>query len=277
MTLKRQVFATASRILLSALKLNKATKISCLLAEQIEPLYRREINGRQCVFYCPNELVFWRVQTHFTKEPETIEWIQTFREGEVLFDVGANIGLYSIYAALRGVDVVAFEPESQNYALLNKNIFINQLSEQVMCFNLALSSHDSIEYLYIPKFEWGGALNNFGVPLNWQHKEFTPIFKQGVIGFSLDSFLDFYPSKFPMHLKIDVDGLENAILFGAKRTIEDSRLKSVLIEINESLPEDLEMIHIIENAGLSLQRKSHSEMFEDTEFKDVYNYLFLRK
>ena len=76
-------------------------------------------------FVCPNRTVSWRVTTFLTKEPETIEWIDTFAPGDVLFDIGANIGCYSIYAASRSVRVMAFEPESQNYALINQNIFLN--------------------------------------------------------------------------------------------------------------------------------------------------------
>ena len=50
-------------------------------------------------FLTPNRVNKHRVNTFFTKEPETLEWINTFDENSVFFDIGANVGLYSCYAA----------------------------------------------------------------------------------------------------------------------------------------------------------------------------------
>ncbi len=72
-------------------------------------------------------------------------WIAGFEAGEVLVDIGANVGMYTIWAAkTRGVTVYAFEPESQNYALLNKNIFYNQLGDRVHAYGVALSDHNGL-------------------------------------------------------------------------------------------------------------------------------------
>ena len=61
----------------------------------------------------PNWLAGWRVDTFSSKEPETLEWIDSLPEGSVLWDVGANVGLYSVYAAKkRRCRVWAFEPWS---------------------------------------------------------------------------------------------------------------------------------------------------------------------
>lgn len=50
-------------------------------------------------FAVPNNLNRYRIKTFSTKLPETLEWIDNFPQGSVLWDVGANVGLYSIYAA----------------------------------------------------------------------------------------------------------------------------------------------------------------------------------
>ena len=64
------------------------------------------------------------MRTLFSKEPITLAWIDTFKDGETLYDIGANVGMYTIYAAvMRKANVYAFEPEALNYAELNKNIF----------------------------------------------------------------------------------------------------------------------------------------------------------
>jgi FkbM family methyltransferase len=60
----------------------------------------------------------------------------------VIIDIGANIGVFSIYAALEGknVKVYTFEPISKNYQLLLKNISNNNLSDRIKPFNLGIAS-----------------------------------------------------------------------------------------------------------------------------------------
>ena len=58
-----------------------------------------EIENKKLNFFIPNEITNWRVHTFFTKEPETLNWIDSFSGDKIVFwDIGANIGLYSIYA-----------------------------------------------------------------------------------------------------------------------------------------------------------------------------------
>ena len=58
-----------------------------------------KILNKEVKFFVPNQLLEWRVNTCLTKEPETIEWIDGFenKENLIFWDIGANIGLYSIY------------------------------------------------------------------------------------------------------------------------------------------------------------------------------------
>ena len=82
--------------------------------------------------HVPNRLNFFRAETFSTKEPETLNWIDTFKKNSIFWDIGANIGLYSCYAASRAnCQVYAFEPSVFNLELLVKNININSLSEKI--------------------------------------------------------------------------------------------------------------------------------------------------
>ena len=66
-----------------------------------------KINGyekKEITFFTPNYLINWLVKDFYRKEPETIEWIDSFEfsNKEIIFwDIGANLGLYSIYAATK--------------------------------------------------------------------------------------------------------------------------------------------------------------------------------
>lgn len=146
-----------------------------------------------------------------------------------------------------------------------------------MCLNIAMSDKNYLDCLYIPVFQEGSALNCFGDTIDWEYKKFNPCYKQGVISYSLDSFLSFYIKYFPTHIKIDVDGIEPKIIKGAEKTLKDSRLKSLSIEINEELLEHIEIVDILKSSGFSLLHKKHAEMFEGGKFSSCFNYLFVRK
>lgn len=275
MGIKRKLLNFITDNTIKVLQLNKATRFCCSFLEKIEPIFVAENQGIKYFLSCPNDLVRWRAETYFTKEPETIEWINTFKAGDVLFDIGANIGLYSIYAAKKGVDVIAFEPESQNFALLNKNVYLNKCYDKVMCLNVALSDKNSCDYLYLAQFQTGGAINCISSPLDEQGKSFSPVFKQGVMSYTLDSFL-LNTKFFPTHIKIDVDGIEPKIINGADKTLKDLRLKSLLIELNDGLPEHAEMIKKIQSNGLMMLHKKHAEMFNEGKYSKIFNYVFVR-
>jgi FkbM family methyltransferase len=276
MGMARGAFELVSNAVIKGLNLNRAGRLVCNFTEKISPVCTIERDGQTYRFSCPNALTHYRAETLFTKEPETIEWIDTFAPGDVLVDIGANVGMYSIYAGARGHQVIAFEPESQNYALIHRNIFLNGLSDRVQCLNIAMSDTDGLDFLFMRQFLQGAAFNNLGEALDPHHREFKPAFKQAVVSSSLDSFLQRFPDRFPNHIKVDVDGLESQIIRGAARTLRDERVKSMLVEINEDLAEDREACRAIEAAGLTLRHKKQSPGVAKGEFKHAYNYIFAR-
>ena len=85
-------------------------------------------------FFVPNQLTNWRIDTFFSKEPETLDWIDSFEKKEnfIFWDIGANIGLYSIYNSIKHSKstTIAFEPSSSNLRVLTRNIFINNLEKK---------------------------------------------------------------------------------------------------------------------------------------------------
>ena len=70
---------------------------------------------KEIKFFIPNTVTEWRVDTLLSKEPETIKWIDEFDgEKKIFWDIGANVGIYSIYAVVKhqNIEVVSFEPHS---------------------------------------------------------------------------------------------------------------------------------------------------------------------
>ena len=198
-----------------------------------------------------------RLRTLFSKEPITLAWIDTFREGETLYDIGANVGMYTVYAAvMRNATVYAFEPEALNYAELNKNIFLNDLSDRVLAYCLALSDIDKADRLLLSDFGVGISYHDFEENSWNEDKAFAPDWvvskenrrQQGCIGRTVDSLIgDGLPV--PDHIKIDVDGLEHRVITGMLETLRRPELKTVLIEINFDNPKNLTIISILKELG----------------------------
>jgi len=136
---------------------------------------RCEVNHNNITmcFFVPNALNKYRVKTFASKEPETLTWIEGFSENSVFWDIGANIGLYSIYAAkCNHLQVCAFEPSVFNLELLAKNIHNNNLSEKIKIFPLALSDHSGFNLFKMNNPVWGGALSTL-VESNDQQGKFS--------------------------------------------------------------------------------------------------------
>lgn len=197
-----------------------------------------------------------RIKTLVSKEPLTLPWIDTFARGDVYVDVGANVGMYTIYAGVRGARVFAFEPESQNYGELNKNIFVNGLHDTVTAYCVAVSDAADVSILYLSTFSIGFAHHDFGEN-RWRSdlsagahtlsRDQRP--KQGCVSFPLDDLCARGVIKPPNHLKIDVDGFESKVIKGAERTLQSSDLKTILLEVDFRIPENVALIDQLTQMG----------------------------
>ena len=226
--------------------------------------------------YDYGETTRWRAFTFESKEPETLRWISTFSPQDQLLDIGANIGLYSLYAASRGINTVALEPDALNYALLNLNIRLNKLGSYITPYLLAAHSCQKFSKFNVSSFKWGGALNSFDNTLDAWGNTYQPVHSQGVFGVPLDDFLpaiNFSPS----HIKIDVDGNENLILSGATKTLSLYTLQSVLIELDESREDYSHLLELIMRSGLHLQEKVCVSKSTGGKYSTLYNHIFRRK
>jgi FkbM family methyltransferase len=251
---------------------------SAHLAEQLSPtLIVKTISGTLHL-YCPGHIPLWQAENFLAKEPETIEWIDTFDREDVFWDIGANVGTYSLYAALKpDLTVLAFEPAAMNYYVLNRNIEINKLDRNIASFCLAFNDGSCLDHFYMSSTEFGEALHSFARAVDWRNKPFTPKFRQTALGFSIDDFVDRFAPPFPNHIKIDVDGNENSIVEGGVKTLSDQRLKSLLVELNTDRTEYCrEVIARLEKVGLKLHARKHASMFESGPYASAYNHIFIR-
>lgn len=73
----------------------------------------------------------------------------SIRPGDIIFDVGANVGIFSIYAAALGANVYSFEPNPEIFELLQRNIRANGFQDRIQAFNMALSSENGMADLFV--------------------------------------------------------------------------------------------------------------------------------
>ena len=145
-----------------------------------------------------------RMDRMLNKEPETIEWINSFEKESVFFDVGANVGIYTLYSAIvKENTVYAFEPHSASYKNLLDSINLNQL-QNCHAYGIALSDQISLSTINVRNMHEGVADNKVGERGEYYH---------GCTEMHLDFLVgeDILPQ--PDYIKIDVDGFDYVCVY----------------------------------------------------------------
>ena len=196
-----------------------------------------------------------RVDRIKSKEPETINWINEFKKNSIFFDVGANIGIYTLYSAVKiGNIVYSFEPHSVNYKNLLDSISLNGLKNcHAFCF--AVSNQTALSSIQVKDLYEGVADNIVGVRGDYYH---------GCVEMSLDFLVKKGILPQPDYIKIDVDGFEDKVVLGALETIQ--KCKSILVEIDNK---HLHLLKEITNQGFKIMSKSKRN-------NEEYNYIFIK-
>ena len=250
--------------------------------ENFDPKCTIEVEDKKITFQTPNRLTRWRVDTLLTKEPHTIDWLNEIGPKETLLDIGANVGMYSIYAgAVRGATVIALEPESQNYSILNMNIRLNKLDHLIAAYCIGVSDRDTFDYIFMSNLMAGDANHAVGEPLNMDLQSFSKgiEFAQGCITYKIDSLVEDNKLPVPDYVKIDVDGFEHKVVEGAKKTLSNKKVKSVIIEINPKLLEHLAAIELLKNLGFKFSQDQVNKAAERNKggiFEGMSEYVFRR-
>lgn len=219
--------------------------------------YVQRVNkdGNELAYWIANDTCKWRVDTLFKKEPETLRWLERLPSNAHLLDIGANVGMYTIYAAvLKSIRVTAIEPESQNFALLCKNIHLNSVQSLVMPYNIGISDKSGLTKLFLSSFMWdgGSSCHSMGEEVGFDLKPRPSPFAQGTAAFSLDDFIKQSgesAESVPNAIKLDVDGFEHLVIRGSIDTLTNPEVKTLCIEINYNLSEHRDMIKQLESLG----------------------------
>ena len=153
---------------------------------------------------------------------------QVLRPGDIFWDVGANIGFYTLTASpLVGPEgrVVAFEPASHAWQALIVNLRLNQ-SDNVRPVQIALADESGQAVLYRrADFADGGASLIVRADYHGGSEVVTTM--------PLDQYLSESGASSPTFMKIDVEGLEGKVLTGAQQILQGKHPPLILIEMND--------------------------------------------
>jgi len=244
----------------------------------------KSINDKKIIFFTPNAISKWRINSLFKKEPETIEWIDGFDQSKkiIFWDIGANIGIYSVYAATKfnNIEVVSFEPSTSNLRILSRNISINNLENKIKINQFPLIDKEN-QYLTMNEGEFveGWSMNTFGQNTDFKGETFLARNKYKIFGTSIDYILKNKFLEIPNHIKIDVDGIEHLILKGGTNFLRNDAIKSISIELNENYKYQYkEVLNILQNSNFILKHKKRASEFYNLEkFDKIYNFVFEKK
>ena len=211
------------------------------------------------------------------KEPETIEWIErTFAAGDVFYDIGANVGTYTLVAAAcwaQAVRIVAIEPSPLNFVNLIRNLRLNACARHVVPLPVALARTTGMQPFHFHTLEPGGAQHALGDARDYRGQPFQPVASCPMLAFDLDTLIEQLALPAPTHLKLDVDGTELDILQGAARTL--GGVRSLLVELDEHHPQTLPTRALLQEHGFA-EVGAYPYRYGRTqpEFRGVANVIF---
>lgn len=194
-----------------------------------------------------------RARAVLTKQPGTIEWIDSFPPHSVFWDVGANVGVYALYAGLRGdTKVVAFEPAAVNYFLLAANCEANRLDARVDCLLVGLGSGAAIGRLAVSQFSPAESFT-------FRAKPDEPIrARQAAVILSMDQLVEDFGLEPPNYIKIDVPGLTEEIIAGGMKTLRRADVRELHIEMRERSGSGQRIVDTLAGLGFAvIARPAH--------------------
>ena len=243
----------------------KRLTVKARLYDKLRPFEAVWFEGKKLSLFVPDRTSVYWAKSGINGEPTTNAWINSFDNNDTFLDIGANIGLYSMMAATRGLSrVYSVEPNPYTFSVLARNVVENQFGSRIVPLNFAMARTSSIVYFNLSDLGAGTA----------QHEV---VFKQEDINnmsilvpsFSLDEFVHIQGISEINHIKLDVDGLELEILRGADKTLSRRSLKSLLVEDNtQQKNQKSELNMFLEQYGLH-----QSDVWENNP---ACNKIFLR-
>ncbi len=208
--------------------------LAWLLAKFLVPRRKVSVDGVDFTLPCMNWITHFRWYLFEKKEPEVRFYIDRYlKPGDIFFDIGANIGVFSIYCAKRHKDVAvySFEPEYSNLNLLKENVILNNLMSRVKIYSVAVGNFVGISHLNLQDLNPGAAVHTESKdPIQITEEGYGVVWSEGIMSVTID-FICGQMGIIPSAMKIDTDGNEYKVLEGGMKTFSHEKCRSVVLEL----------------------------------------------
>jgi FkbM family methyltransferase len=219
----------------------------------LSPITLLDYNRKRVKLQADSLLDFYRARA-CEKEPETVHWIETYiHKGDVFYDLGANIGAYSLVACAYcsgEIKILAFEPSFSNFYQLCRNIILNKFDKNITPYMIALSRKPGLLAFNYRSLEAGSA--DHWLDENLPTASADSVYTQQLLAFSMDYLIEQFGFPIPNHIKLDVDGAEVDVLLGAEKTLRKQSVKSILVEVRDIDDMSGQVHELLLSAGFSL-------------------------
>lgn len=205
-------------------------------------------------------------------ETEVLDFIDQLNKDDILYDLGSAEGRFSLYAALKGIRVLAFEPENKNYDVFMENIKLNPgVDKKLTVYNLAVGETNQASTIKVGQPWAGGHQKIVAAGPGRDDLDFSFHEEQAITIVCFDDFLENNEAPFPTALKIDIDGSEISFVKGAKKTLADSRVKKIIFELCIVDKSYIEIINLLNSVGYQEQSR-----FSIPNEPNLYNIIFTK-
>jgi len=262
-----------ANFVITIFRLNGNNRFSNEFIQMLNPQISIPINNTNSVtFRTGHGRLLWRAKAFLTEEPMTISWINSFTKDDIFFDIGANVGNYSIYASKKGIRSFACEPEILNLSLLYENIFLNNIES--LCTPVPFAIHDKtlVEKFYLKDISKGDALHSIGQKSYLLENPESSTKTIDTFTITLDELINSYKLPYPTKLKIDVDHNELNVINGAKKALE--YIQEICVELDLNFDKHQEAKEILELSGFEVMKKENGPINYN---KNIANYIFRKK
>lgn len=238
--------ASKNRMAVLALRIRRALNVE-------KPL---QVEGSRLRFTADSWRELERSQN--VSESWTADWVRSLPPKSVLWDVGANIGIFALLAAENpNVEhVVATEPAYFNYASMMRNTILNRMTDKVIALPVGLGEETGALPFNLQNLKSGGSMHAFGSIFAFKDRAVDPAASYACLCYRLDDLVAMPGLPFPTHVKIDIDGHESAVLRGGDGVLRDQRVRGLQIEVMDTdpdLPRQKELVAYVGERGWALK------------------------
>ena len=228
----------------------------------VHQVIQQEVQEDGLNFVVEDGAELWRVKTLLTKEEGTIRWLRDqCRAGDVFLDVGANIGVYTLFAARLVGEfgaVYAVEPHVVNARSLLRNVGQNShLEARIVVLTCALSDRAGWPAFNYTSLRPGSSGSQLGHTIGEDGTAFAPVAFEIKRAVTVDALIAESALIEPHLVKIDVDGNEPKILRGMEGLMVDHPPRSVQVEVHARTLAEIDTI--MDKVGWVLVERHHTQ------------------